>query len=180
MQSQLEEIARENSSSKLQSSVYASLKPEIRQSLSKEQGEFIYSLDRFEAPYLQEKLLVDEKFESVEEYQEAFTEFKKYIALIGLHNKKASMASEKVDEVWHQFILFTPQYHEFCRKMLGGYLHHVPKTSFAPVPLIHKQNLRGLYVKTFEDVSPLWNMDGLDPCDACGPDACAPDDYSPS
>ncbi len=160
----------------LKSSVYDSLKPEIRQSLSREQESFVHSLDSFEAPYLQEKLLSDAKFSSTEGYQEAFTEFKRYIALMGLHGKKASMASEKVDEVWHQFILFTPQYHEFCEQMFGEYLHHVPKTSFAPVPSEHKRNLRELYVRTFTGISPLWNLnESSDPCDACGPDACSPD-----
>lgn len=100
--------------------------------------------------------------------------------LMELHGKKASMASEKVDEVWHQFILFTPQYHEFCEQMLGRYLHHVPETSFASVPSEHKKNLRELYTETFTGISPLWNLNAnSDPCDGCGPDACTPDDCFP-
>jgi hypothetical protein len=29
-----------------------------------------------------------------------------------------------VDEYWHQFILHTKEYMEFCQKYLGYYLHH--------------------------------------------------------
>ena len=60
----------------------------------------------------------------------ALTEFKKYVALseICRDDITMTMTSKKVDEVWHQFILFTPQYHKFCKEMLGRYFHHIPKT----------------------------------------------------
>lgn len=37
-----------------------------------------------------------------------------------------SMPSQAVDVVWHEFILFTLQYHNFCKKAFGRFLHHVP------------------------------------------------------
>ena len=84
MKSQLEEMTRENSNYQPQNSIYVSLRSEVRQSLSEEQKDFVRSLDKFEAPYVEEKLLKDGKFESSEEYKEAFTEFKKYMTLIKL------------------------------------------------------------------------------------------------
>lgn len=33
-----------------------------------------------------------------------------------------------LDEMWHEFILFTCDYTEFCNTYLGGYLHHQPAT----------------------------------------------------
>jgi hypothetical protein len=33
-----------------------------------------------------------------------------------------------LDEMWHTFILYTPDYHEFCRRYFGRYLHHMPTT----------------------------------------------------
>lgn len=33
-----------------------------------------------------------------------------------------------VDEMWHNFILFTATYQEFCQHYFGGYLHHIPAT----------------------------------------------------
>ena len=31
-----------------------------------------------------------------------------------------------LDNMWHEFILFTREYHEFCHEHFGCYLHHVP------------------------------------------------------
>ena len=28
--------------------------------------------------------------------------------------------------MWHEFILFTQEYHNFCETFFGNYLHHVP------------------------------------------------------
>lgn len=37
-----------------------------------------------------------------------------------------SMPSEAVDTAWHEFILFTRDYKEFCGKAFGKFLHHTP------------------------------------------------------
>lgn len=36
-----------------------------------------------------------------------------------------------VDNMWHAWILFTKDYHEFC-SLLGGYIHHRPIPSGSP------------------------------------------------
>ncbi|WP_144394995.1 glycine-rich domain-containing protein [Pleionea sediminis] len=40
--------------------------------------------------------------------------------------KMVSMPSQVVDVAWHEFILFTRQYQQFCDKALGRFLHHTP------------------------------------------------------
>lgn len=37
-----------------------------------------------------------------------------------------SMPSKVVDDLWHEFILMTKDYHDFCEKAFGKYLHHNP------------------------------------------------------
>lgn len=37
-----------------------------------------------------------------------------------------SMPSRVVDVAWHEFILFTKDYKEFCQHGIGHFLHHVP------------------------------------------------------
>ncbi len=37
-----------------------------------------------------------------------------------------AMPSQVVDEAWHEFILFTRQYQQFCARGLGRFLHHTP------------------------------------------------------
>lgn len=42
-----------------------------------------------------------------------------------------AMPSKAVDALWHEFILSTHEYHAFCRKAFGFYLHHVPNEAMA-------------------------------------------------
>lgn len=37
-----------------------------------------------------------------------------------------SMPSQVVDDLWHEFILYTRNYQSFCRQAFGGFLHHTP------------------------------------------------------
>ncbi|MES3023238.1 MAG: hypothetical protein V4857_16860 [Pseudomonadota bacterium] len=37
-----------------------------------------------------------------------------------------SMPSQVVDDLWHEFILHTKSYQEFCRQGFGRFLHHTP------------------------------------------------------
>ena len=41
-------------------------------------------------------------------------------------NTMVSMPSQVVDAAWHEFILFTRSYKEFCTRALGRFLHHTP------------------------------------------------------
>lgn len=148
--------------------------------LTPEQRSFLIRLESFEAPYLEEKLLKENKFTNNWEYQEAFTEFKKYVALSAFFGKGHGMASEKVDDIWHQFILFTPQYHEFCKEFLGRYMHHNPKTSYTPLEKESTKNLVKHYKLVFGNM-PLnvWNelknvisnADCGDCCESCNCDS---------
>lgn len=40
--------------------------------------------------------------------------------------KFVSMPSQVVDDLWHEFILYTRNYEHFCKKAFGGYMHHTP------------------------------------------------------
>lgn len=35
----------------------------------------------------------------------------------------------RIDEGWHQFILYTKEYHDFCHRFFGRFIHHLPKTA---------------------------------------------------
>jgi hypothetical protein len=37
-----------------------------------------------------------------------------------------SMPSQVVDDLWHEFILHTKDYHRFCRRAFGRFMHHTP------------------------------------------------------
>jgi hypothetical protein len=40
--------------------------------------------------------------------------------------KMVAMPSEIVDVLWHEFLLFTREYQQFCKKGIGRFLHHTP------------------------------------------------------
>lgn len=42
------------------------------------------------------------------------------------NRKMVSMPSQVVDDAWHELILFTRAYQQYCNKALGRYLHHTP------------------------------------------------------
>lgn len=37
-----------------------------------------------------------------------------------------SMPSQAADDLWHEFILYTKNYQQFCRRSFGRFLHHTP------------------------------------------------------
>ncbi|WP_125461981.1 hypothetical protein [Rhizobium sp. Kim5] len=140
----------------------ASLQAAPHAKLSSEQHELLQRLGRFSAPYLKEKLLSTGKIKSSDEYDQAFSEFKKFSALTVIYpDKSLGMVSEEIDEVWHQFILFTHQYQSFGDDILGRYLHHVPDTSETRIPDSSAQNFFQSYNEVFGPVPDIWGAHDL-------------------
>ncbi|MDG9666132.1 hypothetical protein ONV78_00210 [Hahella sp. CR1] len=55
------------------------------------------------------------------------TGLKEYFALCQLGGRRmVAMPSQAVDVAWHEFILFTRAYEQFCQKCFGRFLHHTP------------------------------------------------------
>lgn len=127
-------------------------------------------LFNYQAPFLEEKLFKSGKFSSKEEYDIAFLELKKYFLLNEITGLSLSMTSTQVDEVWHQFILFTKQYHTFCEKFFGDYIHHVPNTSFTPMSENGTNYFVDAYIKVFGEIPKIWGItvsyDGTE-CSGC-------------
>ncbi len=56
-----------------------------------------------------------------------FKALRDYFHICYLANKKmVAMPSHVVDDAWHEFILSTRFYTQFCNKALGRFLHHTP------------------------------------------------------
>ncbi|MFD6355072.1 glycine-rich domain-containing protein [Nocardia tengchongensis] len=84
----------------------------------------------YEAPYLIEKLIKNCVVETAAEGEELFLEVKRYLVLCNLDQDRVwSMYSLRVDETWHQFILFTRQYTDFCQSFFGRYIPHSPSNA---------------------------------------------------
>lgn len=146
------------------SDVLRDLTEGARSKLTQDQLQLIQELSDFRAPYVREKLGIEKKISSDIEFMEAFTEFKKYVVLAMLNPAtRMEMPSRIVDEVWHQFILFTKEYHEFCNRFLGHYMHHSPKTSFTPGQPEDKENFSREYRAIFGNLPEIWQLDYSNP-----------------
>lgn len=128
--------------------------------ITSDQLNMIHALNSFEAPYLEEKLVKSGIFATSTEYRDAFVEFKKYAALTVIYRKPLAMKSKTVDEVWHQFILFTREYATFCTSILGRFLHHSPVTTLTPAAPDGVMNFVRSYREVFGDPPPIWDATG--------------------
>lgn len=55
-----------------------------------------------------------------------------FTAYLKSGRQEVSMPSEIADQLWHEFILYTRDYKDFCRKAFGGYFHHTPAVMLSP------------------------------------------------
>jgi hypothetical protein len=87
----------------------------------------IQRLESFGAPLLVQKLVKDGLAESAGEAESLFREVKRYLAIAALDDGVLwQMHSARVDEAWHQFILFTTEYSDFSVDHFGKYVPHSP------------------------------------------------------
>ena len=65
---------------------------------------------------------------SDEDLQAVMKGLREYFHVINLagKNKVVAMPSQVIDVAWHEFILFTKDYANFCKKALGRFIHHTP------------------------------------------------------
>jgi hypothetical protein len=49
-----------------------------------------------------------------------------FLAHLKSGRRFVSMPSQVVDDLWHEFILYTKNYDQFCRQAFGRFLHHTP------------------------------------------------------
>jgi len=78
-----------------------------------------------------------------------------FIAYLMSDKKFVSMPSVVVDDLWHEFILYTRDYQGFCRRAFGGFLHHSP----AVIPSLENRSNDGLrrvwwYTCKYENIDP--------------------------
>jgi hypothetical protein len=72
---------------------------------------------------------------SREEAADIFMQVKKWLWLANLRRQSGldgglhiDMSLVVIDEMWHNFVLFTKEYSAFCQRYFGYYLHHAPTT----------------------------------------------------
>jgi len=118
----------------------------------------------FEAPYLSDKLVRLGIASSTAQAQELFLEVKRYLALAALRAEgEVPMFSTRVDQVWHEFVLFTREYALFCMCHVGRFMHHAPLEAAgadgaeAARPVWTFDEFRQAYEACFGTLSPIWS-----------------------
>ncbi len=100
-------------------------------------------LDRFDLPAgVMERFL--QKRPELNSEQQALVQqgLQQYFRLcVDARGRFVSMPSQVVDELWHEFILFTRLYQKFCERALGRYLHHTPAEAM-PAPSTATDGIR--------------------------------------
>ncbi len=81
----------------------------------------------YDAPFLIEKLINDRIVDSEAEGLILFRELKRYFVMSQQDKSVGwAMYSHRIDAVWHEFILFTDAYIDFCERFFGEYIGHSP------------------------------------------------------
>lgn len=63
---------------------------------------------------------------SAEDARRAIAEAIKFVWLAASNDDGKLTPSHRVDLAWHELILFTRAYHEFCDQQFGKFVHHQP------------------------------------------------------
>jgi hypothetical protein len=117
-----------------------------------EHAPYLHPALDYRAPFVIEKLVRDQVVDSDEEGEELFREALRYLVLAESDRSMTwKMYSTRVDEAWHQFMLSTVKYTEFCHEFFGGYRHHAP--SNAPAPTSAPESRPAVEESTFEQFS---------------------------
>jgi hypothetical protein len=79
-----------------------------------------------------------------------------FVAYLMSKKKRVSMPSQVVDDLWHEFILYTREYDAFCQKAFGQFLHHSPATGFTEEANTANEGLRRVwrYSCIYESIDP--------------------------
>lgn len=87
---------------------------------------------------VEERIKKEIKFKE-NEYNWRLQDLKRYFIMTALL-KETPMFSGKVDDLWHQMLMFTREYDDFSKKYVGSFLHHIPNVKESSDP-----DLRGFF-----------------------------------
>ena len=119
----------------------------------------------FEAPYLVWKLQVERNVTSEEEAHVLFRELKRFFLVSdACYPQRIPMFSRRVDVAWHQFVLFTRDYSDFCKRFFHRYLHHQPNwNDDGGAELLGFEAFAAIYESLFGECPPVvWQEDDIE------------------
>jgi hypothetical protein len=79
-----------------------------------------------------------------------------FLAYLNGGLRYVAMPSQVADDLWHEFILYTRAYQDFCDKAFGGFLHHTPAVVLAEGAKKDNTGLRRVWLQCCRE-------DGINP-----------------
>lgn len=115
----------------------------IREDVSAEDVRRILAIESVDFAQVKARMNVDfpTSDEQLNRYEK---EVKRFLALIVLDGSNGHVVGEKIDALWHYFVLHTREYAQFCHDVFGDFVHHVP------VLPSEKYKLAAAYLRTRE------------------------------
>lgn len=103
--------------------------------------------------------MVDKHGWTEEDAHGTFEDMKRFLFLAA-ETGKPVVPTKKIDEIWHDFILFTEDYEEFCLVHAGRFLHHRPRRRDDPANngSLSRDKTIELAHATFGELSANWNF----------------------
>lgn len=85
----------------------------------------------FAAPYLIDKVIEEALADTAEEADALFLEVKRYLVMTHACLPRWGVPSNscRIDEVWHNFVLFTREYAAYCQQYFGRFMNHAPSNA---------------------------------------------------
>lgn len=86
-------------------------------------------------------------------------EYKRYLELRLRYRALNMPMADPVDPMWHEHILFSPDYRKMCDAVFGRYLDHKPYETteeFEGLRSAYESNTLGMYSKHFGEPDPSW------------------------
>ena len=125
----------------------------------------------YDHPALKERMVVKTKW-SEDAANELFEDMKRFLYLCAV-NEGAMAPPEEIDEIWHNFILFTGDYADFCNETVGFFLHHQPLTvaqrAKSDGSMIERTRTAARHAFG-DDLSAYWSFNKIP--GSCGPGVC--------
>jgi hypothetical protein len=111
---------------------------------------------------------------------DAINAFKRFFFLAGVEGPPL-VPTKEIDDVWHEFLMFTLDYEKTCRTLFGKFIHHEPsmgtpeettlmKNAFKRTQELHQKHFNQPYITAYGDCC------SGDSCHTCHDQSCCSTD----
>ncbi|HQU07979.1 MAG TPA: hypothetical protein PK539_02920 [Candidatus Paceibacterota bacterium] len=104
--------------------------------------------------------------------EELFSDVKRYLCLVVATGERLS-PTRAIDAGWHEFLMYTRDYANFCTRYFGAFVHHAPDPVFMPRFVVSDATATVACASdVFGELGKNWTARAAGDCSAdCSPDS---------